>query len=61
MLVDLVKDKHNNTYAYERVINTVTKGAVVVVVKNKTNMYYLDNIAIVWEKNSGASLEGMAK
>ena len=40
MLVDLVKDKHNNTYAYERVINTVTKGAVVVVVK-KQDKYVL--------------------
>lgn len=40
MLVDLVKDKRNNTYAYERVINTVTKGAVVVVVK-KQDKYVL--------------------
>ena len=33
MLVDLVKDKHNNIFAYERVTNTVNKGAVVVVKK----------------------------
>ncbi len=42
MLVDLVKDKQNKPFAYERVINTVTKGAIVVVVK-KQNKYILLN------------------
>ena len=42
MLVDLVKDKQNKPFAYERVINTVTKGAIVVVVK-KQDKYILLN------------------
>ena len=40
MLVDLVKDKQNKPFAYERVINTVTKGAIVVIVK-KQDKYIL--------------------
>ena len=41
MLVDLVKDKHNNIFAYERVTNTVNKGAVVVVVKKQDKFILL--------------------